>query len=140
MEKLTVNVQVKFKAPMAKVWQGLTDPTLVKEYFFGTDLESSWRVGEPIKFSGEWNGHKYEDHGTILDIDPGTFVKYSYWSSMSGTEDKPENYANITYNLTENNGETELTVTQDNVKNGEAKVHSEQNWTGLFEELRKLIE
>jgi uncharacterized protein YndB with AHSA1/START domain len=140
MEKLTVNVQVKFQAPMAKVWQGLTDPAMVKEYFFGTDLESSWRVGEPIKFSGEWNGHKYEDHGTILDIDPGTFVKYSYWSSMSGTEDKPENYANITYNLTENNGETELAVTQDNVKNEEAKAHSEQNWKGLFEELRKLIE
>jgi uncharacterized protein YndB with AHSA1/START domain len=140
MEKLTVNVQVKFQAPMAKVWQGLTDPAMVKEYFFGTDLESSWRVGEPIKFSGEWNGHKYEDHGTILDIDPGTFVKYSYWSSMSGTEDKPENYANITYNLTENNGETELTITQDNVKNEEAKTHSEQNWTGLFKELRKLIE
>jgi len=140
MEKLTVNVQVKFKAPMARVWQGLTDPAMVKEYFFGTNLESSWRVGEPIKFSGEWNGHKYEDHGTILDIDPGTFVKYSYWSSMSGTDDKPENYANITYNLTENSGETELTITQDNVKNEEAKAHSEQNWTGIFEELRKLIE
>lgn len=140
MEKLTVNVQVKFKAPIAKVWQGLTDPAMVKEYFFGTDLKSSWRVGEPIVFSGEWDGKKYEDHGTILDIDPGTFVKYSYWSSMSGTEDKLENYANITYNLTENNGETELTVTQDNVKNEEAKAHSEQNWKGLFEELRKLIE
>lgn len=140
MEKLTVNVQVKFKAPMAKVWQGLTDPAMVKKYFFGTDLESSWRVGEPIKFSGEWNGKKYEDHGTILDIDPGTFVKYDYWSSMSGTEDKPENYANITYNLTENNGETELTITQDNVKNEESKTHSEQNWKGIFEELKKLIE
>ncbi|QTE37779.1 SRPBCC family protein [Mucilaginibacter gossypii] len=140
MEKLTVNVQVKFKAPMAKVWQGLTDPAMVKKYFFGTDLESSWRVGEPIKFSGKWGGKKYEDHGTILDIDPGTFVKYSYWSSMSGTDDKPENYANVTYNLTENNGETELTVTQDNVKNEEAKAHSEQNWKGIFEELRKLIE
>lgn len=140
MEKLTVNVQVKFKAPMAKVWQGLTDPAMVKKYFFGTDLESSWRVGEPIKFSGEWDGKKYEDHGTILDIDPGTFVKYNYWSSMSGTEDKPENYANITYNLTENNGETELTITQDNVKNGEAKTHSEQNWKGVFEGLKKLVE
>ena len=66
MEKLTVNVQVKFKAPMAKVWQGLTDPAMVKKYFFGTDLESSWRVGEPIKFSGEWDGKKYEDHGLSL--------------------------------------------------------------------------
>lgn len=140
MEKLTVNVQVKFKAPVAKVWQGLTDPAMEKKYFFGTDLESSWRVGEPIKFSGEWDGKKYEDHGTILDIDPGTFVKYNYWSSMSGTEDKPENYANITYNLTGNNGETELTITQDNVKNEEAKTHSEKNWKGIFEGLKKLIE
>ena len=140
MEKLTVNTQVKFKAPIAKVWQGLTDPAMVKVYFFGTDLKTSWRVGEPITFSGEWDGHKYEDKGTILDIDPGRYVKYSYWSSMSGTEDKPENYANVSYNLTENNGETTLTLTQDNVKNQEAKEHSEQNWQGIFGELKKLIE
>lgn len=140
MEKLTVNTQVKFKAPIAKVWQGLTDPAMVKAYFFGTDLKTSWRVGEPITFSGEWDGHKYEDKGTILDIDPGRYVKYSYWSSMSGTEDKPENYANVSYNLTESNGETTLTLTQDNVKNQEAKEHSEQNWQGIFGELKKLIE
>ncbi|WP_184548651.1 SRPBCC family protein [Mucilaginibacter sp. FT3.2] len=140
MEKLTVNTQIKFKAPAAKVWQGLTDPAMVKEYFFGTNLESTWRVGEPIKFSGEWDGHKYEDKGIILEIEPGKFVKYSYWSSMSGTEDKPENYANITYSLAENGNETTLTVTQDNVKSQEAKEHSEQNWKGLFEELRKMIE
>jgi uncharacterized protein YndB with AHSA1/START domain len=140
MEKLTVNTQVKFKAPIAKVWQGLTDPAMVKAYFFGTDLKTNWRVGEPITFSGEWDGHKYEDKGTILDIDPGRYVKYSYWSSMSGTEDKPENYANVSYNLTENNGETTLTLTQDNVKNEEAKEHSEQNWQGIFGELKKLIE
>ncbi|SDD79417.1 Uncharacterized conserved protein YndB, AHSA1/START domain [Mucilaginibacter pineti] len=140
MEKLTVNTQVKFKAPIAKVWQGLTDPAMVKAYFFGTDLKTNWRVGEPITFSGEWDGHKYEDKGTILNIDPGRYVKYSYWSSMSGTEDKPENYANVSYNLTENNGETTLTLTQDNVKNQEAKEHSEQNWQGIFGELKKLIE
>ncbi|WP_295719493.1 SRPBCC family protein [Mucilaginibacter sp.] len=140
MEKLKVNTEINFKAPAAKVWQGLTDPAMVKEYFFGTNLESSWKVGEPITFSGEWDGNKYQDKGTILDIDPGKFVKYSYWSSMGGTEDKPENYANITYSLAENDGETKLTITQDNVKNQEAKEHSEQNWKGVFEELRKLIE
>lgn len=140
MEKLTVKIELEFKAPIAKVWQGLTDPAMVKKYFFGTDLKSNWRVGEPITFSGEWDGHKYEDKGTILEIDPGKFVKYSYWSSMSGTEDKPENYANITYTLAESDGVTTLTITQDNVKNQEAKEHSEQNWRGVFEGLRKLIE
>lgn len=140
MEKLQVNTQIKFKAPAAKVWQGLTDPAMVKAYFFGTNLESTWRVGEAIKFSGEWDGHKYEDKGTILEIDPGQFVKYSYWSSMSGTEDKPENYANITYSLAQDGNETILTITQDNVKSQEAKEHSEQNWQGMFEGLKKMIE
>ena len=140
MEKLTLNTELKFKAPATKVWQGLTDPKMVKEYFFGTQLDSSWKVGEPITFSGEWDGKKYEDHGKILEIDPGKFVKYSYWSSMAGTDDKPENYANISYELSENNGETTLHITQDNIKNQEAKEHSEQNWKGVFEGLRKMIE
>lgn len=140
MEKLKVNTEINFKAPAAKVWQGLTDPAMVKKYFFGTNLESSWKVGEPITFSGEWDGKKYQDKGTILDIDPGKFVKYSYWSSMGETEDKPENYANITYSLAEKDGKTKLTITQDNVKNQEAKEHSEQNWKGVFEGLKKLIE
>ena len=140
MEKLTLNTELKFKAPATKVWQGLTDPKMVKEYFFGTQLDSSWKVGEPITFSGEWDGKKYEDHGKILEIDPGKYVKYSYWSSMAGTDDKPENYANISYELSENNGETTLHITQDNIKNQEAKEHSEQNWKGVFEGLRKMIE
>lgn len=140
MEKLKVNTEINFKAPAAKVWQGLTDPAMVKKYFFGTNLESSWKVGEPITFSGEWDGKKYQDKGTILDIDPGKFVKYSYWSSMGGTEDKPENYANITYSLAEKDGKTKLTITQDNVKNQEAKEHSEENWKGIFGELKKMIE
>jgi hypothetical protein len=59
---------------------------------------------------------------------------------MAGTEDKPENYANITYSLDEENGETTLTIIQDNIKNQEAKEHSEQNWQGMFEGLKKMIE
>ena len=140
MTKLTLNTEIKFKAPAAKVWQGLTDPAMVKEYFFGTNLESNWKVGEPITFSGEWEGNKYQDKGTILEIDHGKFLKYSYWSSMGGTEDKPENYANITYKLTEKDGGTTLAITQDNVKDEAAKEHSEQNWQGVFEGLKKMIE
>ncbi|MDN3547199.1 SRPBCC family protein [Mucilaginibacter aquaedulcis] len=140
MEKLTLTTELKFKAPASKVWQGLTDPEMVKAYFFGTNLQSSWRVGEPIVFSGEWDGKKYEDHGKILEIDPGWFLKYTYWSSMSGTEDKPENYATITYSLDENDGITTLIITQDNIKDEEAKHHSEQNWQGVFDGLRKMIE
>jgi uncharacterized protein YndB with AHSA1/START domain len=140
MSTLTLKTTITFKAPIDKVWQGLTDPAMVKQYFFGTDLKSDWLVGGPITFSGEWEGHKYEDGGVILDIDPPKFLKYTYWSSMMGLENKPENYYNITYDLSENGGITTLVITQDGVKNQEAADHSEQNWKSVFDGLKKMIE
>jgi len=140
MATITSKTVVTFKAPAEKVWEGLTDPKIVKQYFFGTNLESDWKVGSPITFSGEWDGHKYKDGGVILDIDPPKYLKYTYWSSMSGTEDKPENYNNITYELSGDNGITTLTILQDGVKNQEAADHSADNWKNVFEGLKKIIE
>ena len=137
---MTSKTTITFKAPIEKVWQGLTDPAMVKQYFFGTDLKSDWQVGSPITFSGEWEGHKYEDGGIILDIDAPRYLKYTYWSSMSGTENKPENYNNITCDLAEKDGLTTLVITQDGVNNQEAADHSEQNWKSVFDGLKKMIE
>lgn len=139
MEKLTLKTTITFNQPIAKVWQGLTDPAIVKQYFFGTNLKSDWKVGGPITFSGEWDGKSYEDKGTVLEIDPPRLLKYSYWSSMSGTEDKPENYANVTYSLSEKEAVTTLEISQDNVKNQEAMDHSEQNWQTVFNGLKDLL-
>jgi len=140
METLSLKTTITFKAPITKVWHGLTDPATVKEYFFGTDLRSDWKVGNPITFSGEWEGHKYEDGGIILNIDEPKLLKYTYWSSMMGLENIPENYYNITYELSESGGITTLVITQDGVKNQEAADHSEQNWKTVFDGLKKIIE
>jgi uncharacterized protein YndB with AHSA1/START domain len=138
MESLSTSITVN--APAAKVWEALTNPAIVKQYFFGTNVKTDWKKGSPIIWEGEWEGKTYQDTGTILDIDPGKFVKYNYWSSMSGTEDKPENYADITYRLSEEDGKTVLTVTQDNIKNKEAKEHSEQNWQSVFGKMKEIVE
>ena len=140
MKDLKALTTIIFNAPIAKVWEGLTNPVMVKEYFFGTKLESDWKVGSPITFSGTWDGNIYNDGGIILAIDPPKFLTYTYWSSMSGTEDKPENYNNITYELSEAEGITTLIITQEGVKSREAAEHSEQNWKGIFEGLKKMIE
>ncbi|HEY8783695.1 MAG TPA: SRPBCC family protein [Mucilaginibacter sp.] len=139
MNTLTLKTKITFEAPISKVWQGLTDPAIVKQYFFGTNLKADWKVGGRITFSGEWEGKTYEDGGTILEIDPPKLLKYTYWSSMSGTEDTPENYNNITYELSENKGVTTLIIIQEGVKNQEALEHSEQNWQSVFDGLKKII-
>jgi len=139
METLTLKTTITFDEPIAKVWNGLSDPAIVKKYFFGTNLKSDWEVGGPITFSGEWEGKTYQDGGIILAIDPPRLLKYTYWSSMSGTEDKPENYNNITYELDEKDGVTTLVITQDGVKNQQALEHSEQNWQSVFDGLKKIL-
>ncbi len=139
MSTLTSKTTVTFQAPITSVWNGLTDPAIVKQYFFGTDLKSEWQVGGRITFSGEWQGMKYEDGGVILAIDAPKLLKYSYWSSMSGTENIPENYNDITYELRETDGITTLLITQEGVKSQEAAEHSEQNWTAVFDGLKAIL-
>lgn len=137
---MNLTTSIVFNVPASAVWEGLTDPKIVEQYFFGTQQKSDYKIGSPITFSGEWEGTKYEDKGTILDITPGTYLKYNYWSSMGGLEDKPENYANVTYKLIEKEGTTILEITQDNIKDEAAKEHSEKNWQMLMGELKKLLE
>lgn len=51
-----VQYKTTINAPLEKVWKALTEPEIVKQYFFGTDLVTDWKVGSPIIFQGEWEG------------------------------------------------------------------------------------
>ncbi|HTF05893.1 MAG TPA: SRPBCC family protein [Bacteroidia bacterium] len=132
--------KVKIDAPVSKVWDALTKPELVKQYFFGTDLHTDWKEGGEIKFTGEWEGKSYEDKGTILTVVPNQLIRYTYWSSMSGIEDKPENYVNITYELEGDGDTTTLEITQENVPDEKMREHSEENWKKVLAGLKDLLE
>lgn len=140
MENLILSTTITVDAPAEKVWQALTDPEMIKQYFFGTRVDTDWKAGNPITWTGEWQGNAYQDKGKIVDVAPGKYVKYTYWSSMSGKEDAPEHYANITYRLKEIDGQTELEVTQDNFPDEAAKDHSEKSWQILLGGLKKLVD
>lgn len=138
--EFTLRKSITINAPASKVWDALTKPELVKQYFFGTEVSSDWKKGSPIFYRGVWEGKPYEDKGNILDIEKGKFIRYNYWSSFSGTEDIPANYANISYELSENNGGTILTILQDGHKDQAAVDHSDQNWGMVMDGLKKLLE
>lgn len=127
-------------APVSKVWEGLTNPELIKKYFFGTTVVSDWKVGSSIIFTGVWEGKTFEDKGTILNFDPPKLMRYNYWSPMGGTEDAPENYAIITYELSEQNGETLITVTQDHITSEEMKQRMESNWSSVLKNMKRVLE
>ena len=126
-------------APLEKVWEALTNPEIVKQYFFGTELITDWKVGSPIIFQGEWEGQTYKDKGEILEYEHNKKLAYSYLSNWSGKEDLPENYLWVCYEVKPDGANTELTTHQSNYDEERAQ-HSEGNWASLVDAMKKVIE
>ncbi len=122
------------------MWEALTEPELIKQYLFGTQVTSDWKVGGSIKYRGIWQGKSYEDKGRILRLVPEKIFQSTYWSSIGGLEDKPENYATVTYELEAKDNGTLVKVSQDNIGTEEECSHSEKNWIMVLEGLKKLLE
>jgi len=136
LAKTSININ----APREKVWEALTNPQLIKQYLFGTEVATDWQVGSPITYKGTWEGKAYEDKGVVLENEPGKLLVSTFWSSLSGVPDRPENYQTVRYELSSENGGTRLILTQDNNDSEESAQHSEQNWNMVLEGLKKLLE
>jgi uncharacterized protein YndB with AHSA1/START domain len=136
----TAKSSTLISASPAAIWDALTNPATIKEYMFGTEVVTDWKVGHPILYRGSWEGKPYEDKGTILKIEPEKTLISNYWSSFSGLEDKPENYQTVSYELKPEDGNTRLTITQDKIPSEEGTKQSEQNWGMVLAGMKKLLE
>ena len=139
-KKFTANVTISIKAPASKVWDALTKPELIKQYLFGTQVTTDWKVGSPITYEGVWEGKPYKDKGKVLQVEQGKLLVSTFWSSLAGLPDLPENYQTISYKLSAENGGTKLTLTQDNNNTQEEASHAEQNWKMVLDGLKNLLE
>ena len=131
---------ITIDAPASKVWEALTDPSLIKQYLFGTQVTTDWQVGRPITYTGVWQGKAYEDKGKILQIEKNKLLVSTYWSSMAGQPDIPENYKTVRYELSGEGSATRLTISQDNNDTQEEADHSTHNWEMVLAGIKKLLE
>ena len=104
---------VELLAPARKVWLALTEPDLVKQWQYGSDLLTTWEPGTPIIFRNEWNGEIFEQKGTVLEFVPESRLKYSLFVPRPDLQDIPEHYFFMTYALTERGGLTSLLFRQE---------------------------
>jgi|GEM_PF-114509 len=137
---LIAKSSITIKAPIAKVWDALVNPEMIKQYMFGTDTVSDWKEGSSIVWKGEWEGKKYEDKGVILKLEPGHMIQYSHFSPLSGQPDLPENYQIVTIELSGKGKQTLVSLSQDNNANEETREHSEKTWNMMLEGMKKLLE
>jgi len=138
-------VKTTVNAPPDKVWKALTNTTSLKQFFFGSDVTTDWKVGSPIRFRGNWNGNAYEDKGTIESFDVGKRLAFTHWSPLSKLEDKPENYHIVSFDLRPTKGGTEVILTQVNKSDTEPltpenRKEYAKNWTMVLNGLKKTVE
>lgn len=147
-QELVIRNTIVIDASIVQVWQALVNPEKTKVYMFGCAAVSDWKVGSDLLWDGEWEGNKMTFvKGKILEILAPSWLKYTIIDPNAGYPDIPENYLKVTYELTEDNGKTTLTVTQDGFEgaaDGEKRYQEVYNngagWDPILIAIRDLVE
>ncbi|OMQ12461.1 SRPBCC family protein [[Flexibacter] sp. ATCC 35103] len=127
-------------APIEKVWNTLTKPELVKQWQYGSDLITDWKIGNEIRFKNEWEGQVFEQWGTVLDVVPNKKIKYSLFFPRPELEDKPENYFIMSYILSEENQKIKLEIIQEDNRPGAVQEEPQGEENPILQGLKALIE
>jgi uncharacterized protein YndB with AHSA1/START domain len=142
----TAEARIVIDAAAAQVWAALTDPSALRQYFMGAEIETDWQVGHPITFRGEWKGRSYEDRGDILEFVPRRELTFSHWSPLSGTVDEPANYHVVRIVLDDLGSRTAVHLSQSNLDGSvrdadiEQRHEFERNWSAVLDGLRRTVE
>ncbi len=138
---LSVSQSVIINADVKKVWDALTNPSKIKDYLYGTETITDWKVGSTIIFQGEYEGHKYKDEGVIVENKINEVLSYSYWSGFTGLENKPENHSKITYHVKAIDANTtEFIWTQKGFKDETGYNHSKSGMTEFLKAVKVVME
>ncbi len=142
MQKPIVEVDTTIAADPKTIWAAMTRKHTAM--FAGADVDTDWKVGHPITFSGRWKGKAFKDHGEIQSLKEGRELSFTHWSEMDGTPDKPENYHIVRYVLEPHGHKTMVKLSQTNM--GNAKVDAstrqeyEKNWRMMLDGLKDAVE
>ncbi len=137
---LSILKSIDINASPLKVWEVLTNPAMIRQYFTGAETITNWKVGTEIVFIHWYEEKELRNKGVILQFLPNQVLSYTYWTAFSGTADKPENYTTITYTLEEGNGKTTLSLLQTNFKNGPWYEGLQTGWDMVVNKIKAIAE
>ncbi|MCO4784068.1 MAG: SRPBCC domain-containing protein [Candidatus Cloacimonetes bacterium] len=141
MKDKVINKSILVSSPISKVFSALTDSSKIIKYFPLKEVISKWIVGSEVLYKGSVDGVSFTDYGTILTLDEPTEYTYAYWSDNHGTERADENQVKISYRLSEENGQTMISVSQSNLPNQELYTAMDTAvWDFLLGSLKNYLE
>jgi uncharacterized protein YndB with AHSA1/START domain len=139
-ENLVAKSSVTIEAPGKDVWNALLDPQAVERYMSGARVTSSFTVGSPITWTGEWEGKRYEDRGIILELEPEKKLSYSHVSGSSVHPGGTPIEHKVTIWLESDGDHTRVDLQQDGNASLQARDRAEANWARILAGLKEYAE
>jgi uncharacterized protein YndB with AHSA1/START domain len=121
-----------------KLWSALTDPKLMRQYWFGMHCESAWKAGSPWKLVNE-EGEVW-DAGEIVEADPPRRLVIR-WQHQKRPELKAEGASLCTMELEPGGGAVKLTITHSIEREASQLIGAVSGgWPKLLSNLKSLLE
>ena len=122
----------------ARLWEALTDPQFIRQYWFGFAIESSWKKGAPWKMTSP--DGKLTDSGEILESDPPRRLVIR-WQNEWSQELKAEGWSRCTMELEPVDASVKLTVTHEIERRDSKFIKAvSSGWPQILSNLKSLLE
>ncbi|MCB0642877.1 MAG: SRPBCC domain-containing protein [Phaeodactylibacter sp.] len=140
-----VQFKIQIHTSPEQVWEVLTHPVAIQQYFFGAHCDSSWTVGDRADFYVLKEGNaQVMVKGEVLKAEPPKLLEYTLFPTGMEIEDIPENYLYVRFELREAGTGTELLITQgdfEKVAKGELRYqHTLDGWMTSLPKIKELAE
>ena len=124
----------KIRTTPAKLWEALTQPEFIRQYWFGSENISTWKEGDPIE--GLSDEGKLEWRGTILKSVPESEVVFTF----DHLADEPP--SRVTFKIEQPSaGMCQLTITHDEFQEvSPIRDRVKNGWPKIIEGIKELLE
>ncbi|REE90672.1 uncharacterized protein YndB with AHSA1/START domain [Paenibacillus taihuensis] len=124
-----------------KLWEALTSSEFTEQYFFGSRIESDWKIGSKVTYS---RGGEVTDYGTILKCEPHRLLSFT-WNYVADKSGRAEP-SQVTFTLVPMNGSVKLTLKHENlipsdiVDRDDTFEGLNNGWPAILSNLKSLLE
>ncbi len=138
-----VRERITIHARSATIWNALTTPELTKQYFFKSEIHSSWQVGDPLTFTRKFFGLTLTLRGILEQIEPERLLQYKLMNTKIFGKPAAHEFSRVSIQLSEQNGQTIVAVSDDvgSYEGAEKRYkRSVKGWHTILSGLKKLAE
>ncbi|HEY4942639.1 MAG TPA: SRPBCC family protein [Rhizomicrobium sp.] len=121
-----------------KLWDALTQPEFIKQYWFDMTQESEWKPG--AAWTMKFADGRVTDTGEVLEIDPPRRLVLK-WRNEFMPELKAEGFTRCVYDLEQDGESMKLTVTHSIERDGAKVIEAVSGgWPRILSSLKSLLE